>query len=246
MYTEFSAIYDRLMRDVDYEAWARYYTRLLAARGIRSGRICECACGTGSLTIPLRKSGYMMTGVDVSEEMLAQAMVKARESGLDIPFVRQDMQNLSLHKPQDAVLSTCDGVNYLLSPAKVKKFLTSAYKALRAGGALIFDVSTPDKFALVLGSQTLTDLTDDTAYIWQNAYNKRTQIISMKLALFIKRADGVYDRVEETQLQRAHTMEELKAWLENAGFKEIRIFGEMRRTAPAPGDSRWHISAIKK
>ena len=35
--------------------------------------------------------------------------------GMNIPFVQQDMRSLNLHKPVDAVLATCDGVNYLMT-----------------------------------------------------------------------------------------------------------------------------------
>ena len=32
------------------------------------GKCVECACGTGSLTLPLRRMGYQITGIDLSEE----------------------------------------------------------------------------------------------------------------------------------------------------------------------------------
>ena len=41
MYTAFAAVYDRLMRDVDYEAWARHYARLLAGAHVHGGNVCE-------------------------------------------------------------------------------------------------------------------------------------------------------------------------------------------------------------
>ena len=79
MYTSFARVYDALMDTVDYAAWAEHYKQLMEACHVPAkGRCVECACGTGSLTLPLRKMGYQMTGVDVSEEMLAAAMEKAR------------------------------------------------------------------------------------------------------------------------------------------------------------------------
>ncbi len=46
--------------------------------------VCDLACGTGNITIPLAKRGYDMTGVDISEDMLNIAREKA--DGLDILF----------------------------------------------------------------------------------------------------------------------------------------------------------------
>ena len=105
MYTDFAAVYDRLMQDVDYDAWAGYYAALMQKNGVpQGGTVCECACGTGSLTIRLQSAGYRMTGIDLSREMLSIAQQKARGKGQMIPFVQQDMTSLRLHKRQDAVL----------------------------------------------------------------------------------------------------------------------------------------------
>ena len=69
--------------------------------------------------------------------------------------------------------------------------------------------------------------------------------MELALSIFVKRPDGAYDRLEETQTQRAHSMEELTAWLSQAGFEEIRFYGAQRMDVPRPGDDRWHVSARK-
>ena len=92
MYTGFAEVYDTLMNDVHYGAWADMYARMMTAYGIpRNAKVCECACGTGSLTLPLQQLGYEMMGIDLSQEMLWQAAQKARKAGFGIPFIRQDM-----------------------------------------------------------------------------------------------------------------------------------------------------------
>ena len=74
MYTGFAEVYDTLMNDVHYGAWADMYARMMTAYGIpRNAKVCECACGTGSLTLPLQQLGYEMMGIDLSQEMLWQA-----------------------------------------------------------------------------------------------------------------------------------------------------------------------------
>ena len=59
MYTAFASVYDRLMTGVDYQGWANFYHALMERYGIPRGKVCECACGTGSLTIPLAAMGKM-------------------------------------------------------------------------------------------------------------------------------------------------------------------------------------------
>lgn len=131
MYTGFAEVYDTLMNDVHYGAWADMYARMMTAYGIpRNAKVCECACGTGSLTLPLQQLGYEMMGIDLSQEMLWQAAQKARKAGFGIPFIRQDMRQLRLHRPVDAVLATCDGVNYLLQDVDAAAFFQSAWEAI--------------------------------------------------------------------------------------------------------------------
>ena len=245
MYTSFAEVYDELMADVDYPAWAAVYGEMLRARGIPTGKVCECACGTGSLTLPLQRAGYQVTGVDISQEMLAIAGEKARAGGLPVTFIRQDMRQLRLHRPVDAVLATCDGVNYLLTESDLADFLASAHAALRPGGALCFDVSTPRKLSETLGNRLLCDDTPDITYLWQNRWHAARNCVDLHLCIFVREKDGRYRRMDEEQRQRAWSREELRSALEKAGFAEIAFYGARRLTAPRPAEDRWHVAAVR-
>lgn len=246
MYTAFANVYDRLMGQVDYDGWAGHYRALMAQYDVpEKGRCVECACGTGSITLPLRRAGYQITGIDLSEEMLARAMEKARDAGLLIPFIRQDMCCLKVPRRVDCVLATCDGVNYLISEEKVKAFFTAAFAALKPGGALIFDLSTPEKLENTLGNNTLFSDEEDISYIWQNSFDEKKRLVHMNLSIFERQASGLYARFEECQIQRAHTREEITLWLEETGYEKISFYGRQRMSPPRAGDERWHIAARK-
>ena len=245
MYQAFAELYDELMNDVDYERWADYYTRLLSIYGIRGGQICECACGTGGLTIPLYKRGFRMTGVDVSQEMLWQAAQKSRKQGIAIPFVRQDMRSLNLHRPMDAVLSTCDGVNYLLTEEDLMKFLQAAHRSIRPGGALIFDVSTPFKLKQVLCSGLMGEDRETITYLWQNTWHEKRQTVEMELCFFVRDEDGKYRRIDERQHQRAWDQQTLKEALWHAGFRGVSLYGDYGLNAAQEQNQRWHVAATR-
>lgn len=246
MYTGFAEVYDTLMNDVHYGAWADMYARMMTAYGIpRNAKVCECACGTGSLTLPLQQLGYEMMGIDLSQEMLWQAAQKARKAGFGIPFIRQDMRQLRLHRPVDAVLATCDGVNYLLQDVDAAAFFQSAWEAIKPGGGLFFDVSTPYKLEHLLGSQFMGEDRRDVTYMWQNRYFPERQQVEMHLAIFVKEPDGRYRRIDEEQVQRAYQAEKLVALLQSIGFVDVRVFGTNALTHPSPEEHRWHIAARK-
>ncbi|MDU3827988.1 MAG: class I SAM-dependent methyltransferase, partial [Peptostreptococcus sp.] len=69
-------------------------------------------------------------------------------------------------------------------------------------------------------------------YMWTNYYDDMTQLLNMDLDFFVKvqaeddDEDNLYERYKEVHLQRAHKEEELAAILEEAVFKDIRMFGD--------------------
>ena len=243
MYTDFATHYDLMMADVDYASWADAIVRRLTERGILPGmKICECACGTGSLTIPLAETGYRMCGVDLSGEMLARAMDKSRRAGLLIPYIRQDMTRMELPGKQDAVLCTCDGVNYLDDDG-CRAFFQRAFRYTRQGGVILFDVSTPHKLIHTLGGSTLTRIEDDYCYIWENSLSRDKKRLTIRLTGFVRNPKGSYDRFEEDQVQYAHTSDELTGMLREAGFGEIGVFGGGLKDKANEKDERWHFIA---
>jgi len=245
MYQGFAAVYDFLMRDVDYEGWADYYAGLAAQNGAALGTAVDCGCGTGSMTIALMRRGLRMTGIDSSPEMLSIAGEKARRAGVFIPFARQDMRRLALHRPVDCVFSCCDGVNYLQEPAYVQAFFRAAHAQLRPGGRLLFDVSTEHKLGRVLGDHCLGGDDAQVAYIWQNHYDAGKRMLQMDLTFFVQEADGRYRRFSETHRQRAHTREELEAWLLEAGFGGVAFYGDRTLLPPAEREQRMHVAAVR-
>ena len=246
-YGRFAAVYDSLMRSVNYDAWAAYIVSLLAEKNVRPGdSILDCACGTGELSVRLSKRGFLVTGIDRSEEMLEIAQKKARLAGQKIPFVCQDMRALSLHKPVSAVVCACDGVNYLLTKKDVGAFFDSAFAALKPNGAMLFDVSSAYKLECVLGGQTYGEDTSECAYLWQNAFDPESRLIEMNLSFFVPDGAGKYTRFTERHVQRAHTVEELQSALVKSGFTDCRVYEAFTRSEPNAASERIQFSAGKQ
>ena len=244
-YQRFAAVYDFLMRDVDYNGWADYYSALVSRHGITLNAAADCGCGTGSITIALARRGVRMTGVDKSPEMLSVACEKARHNGVSIQFVRQDMRRLRLHRPVDCVFSCCDAINYLCTPGDAQTFFRTAYASVRPGGGVFFDLSTDYKLSRVLGNHCLGSTAEQVAYIWQNHFDIGKRILQMDLTFFVREQDGRYSRFDETHLQRAHTVHELRGWIRDAGFDEPVFYGDRTMSPPSEQEQRIHVAAIR-
>lgn len=245
MYDDFASVYDTLMDDYDYDAWSAHYIHLMQLGGKMPARIAECACGTGSLSVRFAREGISVTGVDLSNAMLRRAEEKARREGVLAAFVRQDMRKLALTRRVDAVLATCDGVNYLTGEQDVKAFFAAAYAALKPGGMLCFDCSSRHKLETTMGDSFFGEERDGIAILWQNRLNRQSHVLDMDVTFFVREEDGRYRRFREQHHQRAHSSEEITQWLEASGFEVMGVYGDMRMDAPHEDDLRIHYAAKK-
>ena len=243
-YSDFAHVYDRMMHDVDRDAWIAYLDGFLRANGAHD--IMDCACGTGANAIRLFQLGYRVTGNDVSPDMLIEARNNALRKGVKgIVFICEDMRKLTIHKPIDAIVCVCDGVNYLTSVKDVESFFAHAAGCLKPGGLLLFDISSPYKFRRILGVNTFTEETEEYAYIWKNNFDPQSKLCEMSLTGFVKNGEH-YDRFSESHLLRAHTVEELRNTLKKSGFTDIRSFHAFTQEPVKPNSERIQFAAIRR
>jgi cyclopropane fatty-acyl-phospholipid synthase-like methyltransferase len=77
-------------------------------------RILDMGCGTGRHSVELAKRGYLMTGVDISSGMLAQAKKAARKAGVEVEWIKADATHFESKKLFDAAICLCEGAFGLL------------------------------------------------------------------------------------------------------------------------------------
>ena len=245
-YQAFAGLYDALMDDVDYDAWAGYYLALIGRVGVDPRTLCDCACGTGAMSVRFARRGMRVTGVDLSVDMLELARQKALQYGVQAMFVCQDMCALALPRPVDALVCACDGVNYLLDDDRLRAFFARARQALKPGGALAFDISSAYKLRKTLGNNFFGEDRGDIAYLWSNRFDEAEETVTMDLTFFTRESDGRYRRFDELHVQKAHEPEHLLALLAECGFSGAQVFGDRHFNFPGTDEARIHIAAIRE
>lgn len=223
-YKDFSQFYDGLTFNVDYHKCADYFEEICARFSHNAGIVLDLACGTGSLTIELKKRGYDIYGADGSEDMLSKAMEKAYDEALSVLFLCQDMREIDLYGTINTCICTLDSINHLIEKDDVQKTFDKVSFFMEKDGLFLFDVNTVYKHRQILANNTFVYDTDEVFCVWQNSLEENN-IIKIELNLFENEGD-VYYRTTEEFCERAYEIDELSEMLEKAGFAVEGVFAD--------------------
>ena len=214
-------------------------TNIIKSENVQVQNILELACGTGNLTIPLTKKNYDIAGIDISEEMLQVAREKAEKENVELVLLEQDIVELDFDVTNlDCILCGCDGFNYITYDEDLEGVFAKCHELLKENGLFIFDISSYYKLSTVLGNNMYGENRENVAYMWQNYFDDYENLVEMDLAFFVKGEDGRFDKFEENHLQRAYKNEEIIELLKNAGFKNIKTYGDFKLEAPQKDSER--------
>ncbi len=242
-YHELAKSYDRLTNDVDYEATVAFYMEILKREGLRPRTCVDLACGTGSVTAILARMGIDTIGVDMSEEMLTEAMMKVSDMEKPPRFVCQKLQQLRLPRGVDLAVCALDSLDYITDPKDCAEAIRRTYKILNPGGIFIFDVNTPEKLRAMDG-QVFLDEGDDVYCVWRGEFDEKTNICSYGMDLF-QREGEIWHRSFEEHREYAYSQEQLTGFLKAAGFTHIEVYADREFTAPRTGEQRIYLKARK-
>lgn len=127
--------YDRLNRLMTLGLDRRWRKRAL--RGVQDN-VLDVACGTGDMAVSLVERGCTVTGIDLSEEMLAIARQKAPI----VTFMIADAEHLPFPDASFDAVTCAFGVRNFVH---LEQGLNEMLRVLKPGGQLvILELATPD------------------------------------------------------------------------------------------------------
>jgi len=186
--------------------------RRLRAAPIAVSRVVEVGCGAGPLSAELVKSGFDVTGIDLSAALLkiARAQVPAAR------FVCGSIYRREI-SACEAILAVGEPLTY--HPGSngdelVQDFFRRAGAVLPEGGVLIFDV-------IELGEPCLQERSwkagEDWAVLVDTREDRGSRVLVREIATF-RRVGELYRRGGETHRVRLFDGDEMREWLISAGF----------------------------
>ncbi len=222
-YKNFAEYYDILTNNIPYEKRGEYFNAILQKNSIKDGILVDLACGTGSLSEVMSALGDDVVGVDSSIEMLSVAMDKRYDSGKDILYLNQEMQELDLYGTIDACICALDSLNHIVTANDVQTVFKKVSMFLNPNGLFIFDVNTDYKHKNILSDNVFVYDYDEVYCIWQNS-KCVDNVIDINLDLFCKDEDGRYTKQTENFSERAYTHAEILCFIENANLELIDFY----------------------
>ena len=107
--------------------------------------VLDVGCGTGRHAIELARRGYVVTGLDLSSEMLSRAAAAARAANVAVEWLRSDATRFALPGTYDAAICLCEGAFGLLEQGddpidQPLSILCNISRCLKPGARAIFTV----------------------------------------------------------------------------------------------------------
>jgi SAM-dependent methyltransferase len=141
-FQKYSAYYDLLYADKDYEAEAGYVARTLRTANPEVRTILELGSGTGRHGRLLASMGFDVYGIERSIEMaaIAQAITENAAGGGAFRCEVGDLRVVRVSQIFDAVISLFHVISYQTTNDDLRAGFRTAASHLKTGGLFLFDV----------------------------------------------------------------------------------------------------------
>jgi SAM-dependent methyltransferase len=244
----YSQYYDLLYSDKDYEGEVEYVDGLIKTHNTGAKTLLDIGCGTGRHAELFCNKGYIVHGIDISEDMLKVAETRRKGKEERLSFSHSKIQDLNLDKRFDVIVSLFHVMSYQNSSGDLKKAFEVAKNHLNEGGIFIFD--------FWYGPAVLTDLPATRIKRFENENIKVTRIAEPVLHAQKNIVDVNYDvfiedkRTKEiTEMKELHRMRylfdpELEMICENVGFAIMNKYTWM--SDKAPDFNSWNVVWVVK
>ena len=193
--------------------------------------ILETACGTWVVAKELRNSGYRVTWLDISENMLERAKKNISASDL----VLADMTDFDLDTTFDSILCNYNSICHLLKWEKWQSFFDMAYKHLDKDGLFIFDINTVYEFENITRDfAQFYNFWDDVvclemfktsppAPLLRGEGSQSGFIYEWLVKIFKKSEDWRYDLIQEVVRENSFPINKIKKELKDKWFKILEM-----------------------
>ena len=205
------------------------------------GRALELAIGTGRVAIPLREAGIEVTGIELSEAMVARLREKA--DAQQVPVVHGDMTTTTAGEGFSLIYLVFNTIGNLLTQEQQVECFRNAARHLAPGGCFVIELGVPDLRSLTPGTGGTLERTEP-GYLLVDTYDTLRQILVSHHVRFDAPVDGSREARMDRTPQRYIWPSELDLMAQLAGFTLEDRWADWDRTE-FTGESRSHVSVYR-
>ncbi|HEV2914134.1 MAG TPA: class I SAM-dependent methyltransferase [Pyrinomonadaceae bacterium] len=217
-YDLFARVYDRHWgREVPAQI-VTVIDRLLVPSLPVGARILDVCCGTGYTASELGRRGFVVTGLDESEEMLRHARRNAPASG----FILADARSFEMMPIYDGIISTFDSLNHIMTLEGLTSVCRNVHRALRPGGLFLFDMNMENGF-LEHWAEYFAIVEDREVCILSGAYDVNERVGRYDITMFERRGK-MWRRTDTSISEKYYPAKEIRMALKSVGFEDISAY----------------------
>lgn len=205
--------------------------QLLDLAGVKGGRLLDLCCGPGRHAIPLARAGMQVTGVDLSEYLLAKARARADETKVAVDWIRKDMREFVEPGAFDVVVNLATSFGYFAVQADDMRVLKNMVESIHDDGVVVLHMVGKEALAERLPLNRQPTREHDGSLLIQ-----RVEILDdwcrARSEWLLIRGDRVERFGFEHTLYSGRELRELMNW---AGLSDVQLFGGLDGRPYGPG-----------
>jgi SAM-dependent methyltransferase len=225
---------DAWRRIINPETTSKEVDFLKRALAIGAGaRLLDIPCGNGHHAIEFARRGYKMTGLDLSEEFIAEARAVSEAAGIaDMQWLCGDMRAISWVSEFDGAYCFGNSFAYF-NYDEARQFLAAVARALKPGGRFIVDTGMAAESILPSLQRTRWYRLGDILMLSENRYDPAESRLDI---------DYTFVRNGEVEMRPtssyAFTTGELCRMHRDAGLRPVELLGSINREPYQLGSPR--------
>ena len=238
-YNELSPYYDQMISfESRFENEKKIFEKVLQKFPAQS--ILDAGCGSGYHSILLSNIGAKVTGFDPSEEMIKLAVRNAKTYNCIIDFHKTDFLNFQkkIGKNFDAIYSLGNSFVHLITIEDIFQALKNFNNVLNPNGYVCIGIVNYDN--ILESGQTEISKKEKNGILFHRYYT-----LNEKTVTFHVKISGKKNHHFETELFPL-TSEELTDLSIKAGFRSIKLFGNLKLEKYQQYESENIVALLKK
>jgi SAM-dependent methyltransferase len=237
--SHYAGQYDRLYVEKNYQSECDLIDEAVLRHASATPKtLLDVGCGTGGHAIELASRGYSVTGVDLSQAMLDQAIdkTKAIDSTLRPTFLCGDARDFETGQVHDLAIMMFAVVGYLISNDDVLAGLRNIRRQLKPGALFLCDfwygpsvLSVRPTDRVIRSASTIMDVVKHTA--------------DVTFKLWTLEGDRLVGETTETHRMRYFFPQEFALMLSVSGFR-LRSMSAFPSLDKPLGDDSWNACIV--